>query len=141
MPFEPCVERLALADRITNAELGVQKAKADLDAAKARGIQNLIGLQSALAYARSIGRAALEAMDEHVRSHGCTVGESMNQATQGGGYIERTSGPFLNRPIRPAYPTRRRPFSEDGRGMFYEFSRISRCLRLRAFLPPLAARR
>jgi len=81
MPFESCAERSALATKVSDAGLAVEKAKVDLDAARARGIQNLIGLQLALAHARSIGRDAVQALDEHVKSHGCMVGGAVRRST------------------------------------------------------------
>jgi hypothetical protein len=76
-----CPERQALSNRVSDAGLDVELSKAALDAAKARGIKNLIGLQLAIAHARSVGRDAVQALDEHLKTHGCIVGGKVNRAT------------------------------------------------------------
>jgi len=77
----PCPERLALSNRLSDAGLGIERAKAALDAAKLRGIQDLTELQLALAHARNSGLGAVQAFDGHLKAHGCMVSGKVNTAT------------------------------------------------------------
>jgi hypothetical protein len=72
MPPDACEDRASLSRDVVDA-VAVYRAKTDYDSSKQKCAPDIDALAVELQKARGAERAAVRALDDHVKQHGCTA--------------------------------------------------------------------